>query len=238
MIEPPRTMPKEVEDAIATDDVRAARTTALAGLFALAAGFAFAPLLLWMAPDGGPWLAVLGCAMLLGGAVSFYNLKTPQPSPGLVVICNAVIVAVIAHVYSPVLIAPGLAAALAIALAFTPRQSWLSSGKAIAISLCIAILVPLGLEQLGWIQSTMRIDPTGGVHFTPPGIGGETVPVLAVSTIYVVLLIVGASLIADLLRARTRAAHRHLLVQAWQLRQLVPKSDDAGLREDEARASL
>ncbi len=223
MIEPPRTTPKEVEDAIAADDMRAARTTALAGLIALATGFAFAPLLLWMAPDGGPWLAVLGAAMLLGCAVSYYNLKAAQPRPGAVVICNALIVAVIAHVYSPVLIAPGLAAAVAIALAFTPRQSWLSSGKAIAISLCIAILVPLGLEQLGWIQSTMRIDPTGGVHFTPPGIGDATTPVLVVSTLYIAGLIVGASLIADLLRARNRASHRALVMQAWQLRQLVPE---------------
>jgi len=224
MLEPPKTTPKEVEQAIFDDDVRAARVNAQAGLLAVAGGIAFAPLMWWMSPGGSPWMLALCFVMIALGVVSLYNLKAPAPMTGLVMIGNAILVAVVAHLYSPVLVAPGLAAALAMAMVFTPRFSWLGSGVAVALLMILAIVVPFALEQLGWLERTMSIVPTGGVRFEPPGIGGEAVPVLVVSTVYVVILIVGAATIAELLRARNRQAHRHLLMQAWQLRQLVPQT--------------
>jgi len=38
-----------------------------------------------------------------------------------------------------------------------------------------------------------------------------------------IALIVGACSMADAMRTQARAAHRHLQLQAWQLRQLVPR---------------
>jgi len=35
--------------------------------------------------------------------------------------------------------------------------------------------------------------------------------------------VIAACLMADVTRARTRAAYQHLHLQAWQLRQLVPR---------------
>jgi hypothetical protein len=36
-------------------------------------------------------------------------------------------------------------------------------------------------------------------------------------------LIIGAAWVAEAMRNRIREAHRHLHLQAWQLRQLVPR---------------
>ena len=47
-------------------------------------------------------------------------------------------------------------------------------------------------------------------------------PAILVGSLYAIGLIIGSTAIAHAMRARTRAAHRHLHVQAWQLRQLVP----------------
>ena len=50
------------------------------------------------------------------------------------------------------------------------------------------------------------------------------VPILVVSSLYIISLIAGSSTIAELMRAQNQDARRHLLLQAWQLRQLVPQT--------------
>jgi len=224
MLEAPRTNPREVEQAIVDDDIRAARVNAQAGMIAIAGGVVFSPLMWWMAPSGSPYVLALTAVMLVMGVVSFYNFKTPTPLTGLVVIGNAVIVAVVARMFSPILIAPGLAAMLAMALVFTPRFSWLGSGVTVALSMIIAVLGPWLLEQAGVLSTTMTVGPDAVVFDAPAIDAGHAGPVLLVGGIYIVSLIAGASTIAEIMRNRTREAHRHLLMQAWQLRQLVPRS--------------
>jgi hypothetical protein len=56
-----------------------------------------------------------------------------------------------------------------------------------------------------------------------PAIGGDAAGVFAASSLYSFILILGAAWIAEMMRTRTRDAHRHLLLQAWQLKQLVPQ---------------
>ncbi len=222
MLEPPKTTPREVEKAITEDDVRAARVNAQGGLFAVIGGLVFTPLVWWMAPSGSPWVLALIVVLLGLGAISIYNLKAELPNTGLVVIGNAVLVVMVARMFSPVLVAPGLAAVLAMAMVFTPRFSWFGSGITITIAMALSVLVPLGLELVGWLEPTMSIS-SGVVHFEPPIVGDAALAVLITSTLYIVTLIAGASSIAELMRVRTRDSHRHLLMQAWQLRQLVPR---------------
>ena len=221
MLEPPTTTPNEVEVAIRTDDVRAAKVNAQAGMIAVVGGLAFTPLVWWMAPSGSVHVILLSLVMAVMGLVSLYNFKTPTPRTGLVVIGNAVIIAVIARMFSPILIAPGIAAVLAMAMVFTPRFSWLGSGITVAGSMILAVLGPWLLEGLGILSTTMTVEHAS-VVFRAPAIAGDEGPVLLVGAIYVAALIAGAASIAEVMRNRTRAAHRHLLVQAWQLRQLVP----------------
>ena len=223
MLEPPTKMPREVEKAIHDDNVRAARINAKGGLLAVIGGIALTPLLWWMQPAGSPWVMILTIVMVVMGGVSIYNLKAAQPLTGLVVIGNACIVGAISAMYSPMLIAPGLSACLCMAMVFTPRFSWLGSGITVGTSSVIAVFLPFFLELAGVLDRSMLFE-NGGVLFRPPAHNGEVAPAIATSLIYSFILIVGAAWIAELMRTRNREATRHLQLQAWQLRQIVPQS--------------
>jgi hypothetical protein len=222
MLEPPKAMPREVEQELADDRVRAARVNAMGGLVAVIGGLALTPLLWWMADGYSPWVIALIAVMVVMGIVSIYNLKAKTPITGLVVIGNAVMIGMIACGYSPLLVAPGLAAVLTMAMVFTPRFSWLGSGVSVAVSALLAVFVPLLLEHVGVLERTMFVEPDRLV-IRAPSIGGDPTGVIAASATYAAILILLAAWIAELMRTRTRDAHRHLLLQAWQLKQLVPR---------------
>jgi hypothetical protein len=60
-----------------------------------------------------------------------------------------------------------------------------------------------------------------GLTLDGPGIGRAGSPTLTVASLYVVLLIAVACGLADAMSNRALLAKRHILLQAWQLRQLV-----------------
>ena len=222
MLEPPRATPAEVEVLIQGEDLEAARVNAGAGIWAVLAGLAYIPLVWWIAPSFFPYLAALSAVLLVMGAISIYNYRAGTPRTGLVVIGNAVLCLLVSRMYSPILIAPAFAAVLAMAMVFTPRFSWLSSGLTVALAMIVSVLMPFALERMGIISRTMRVS-NEGVLLTAPAISGNEGAVLAVGVLYMVLLIAGACAMAETLRTRNRIAQRHLHVQAWQLRQLVPR---------------
>ncbi|MBA2540082.1 MAG: serine/threonine protein kinase [Deltaproteobacteria bacterium] len=223
MLEPPKKLPREVENAITEDNVRAARINAKGGLLAVVGGLALTPLLWWVAPAGSPWVIALTIVMIVMGGVSIYNLKASQPLTGLVVVGNAVIIGMIACGYSPLLIAPGLAAVLTMAMVFTPRFSVFGSGFSVAASAILAVFGPLFLELAGVLDASARFDEHG-VVFKAPAVAATTTPLIVTYGVYCFVLIIGAAWIAEMMRTRTRDAHKHLQLQAWQLKQIVTSS--------------
>jgi hypothetical protein len=145
-----------------------------------------------------------------------------MPKPGLVVIANSIIVMVLSRMYSPILVAPGIAAVLAMATMLTPKFSFLGSTASVATMLVTAILTPLALERLDILSQTVSVSESG-VLFHGPAIAGYELPTLVVGTVYSLCLVIGAATMGGLMRRRTRDAYRHLQLQAWQLRQLVPQ---------------
>jgi hypothetical protein len=122
--------------------------------------------------------------------------------------------------YSPLLIAPGVAAVLALAMVQTPKFSFLGSATTIATFMLVAVLGPLVLERLDILSRTMSVDAQG-MHFHAPALTGEETPTIVVGVFYTTALVIGACAMAGSMRRRTREAYRHLQLQAWQLRQLV-----------------
>ena len=109
MLEPPRETPPEVKEAMAEDDVRDAKAVARAGLWAVGSALFFIPLLWWIAPAGSPYVPALLTFLLLDGVVALAAVKVKNPKPGLVIIANTIIVIALARMFSPILIAPGIA---------------------------------------------------------------------------------------------------------------------------------
>jgi eukaryotic-like serine/threonine-protein kinase len=221
MLEPPRTMPREVESALVTDDYNTARVYAQSGIWALVAALTFSPLLLWLG-DFSPYVVAFDTILVLNGILCIHAFKARIPRPGLIVIGNVLFVALLARMFSPLLIAPGVAAVLSLAMVLTPRFSPLGSASVIACLLIAAIFTPLALERFGVLPTTITMS-AHGVIMDAPAFAGREVATIGVGCLYTVGLIVGACVMGDVMRTRARDAHRHLLLQAWQLRQLVPR---------------
>jgi hypothetical protein len=125
--------------------------------------------------------------------------------------------------FSPILIAPGVAASLAMAMVLTPKFSFLGSPVTIAILMAGGIAGPLLLEQLDVVSRTMSVSESG-VLFSAPALSGRLEgPTIFVGALYAVALVVGAAIAGYQMRARALGAAQHLHMQAWQLRQLVPR---------------
>ena len=220
MLEPPRETPPEVLAAIRLDDERDARLIARAGLGTCIASIAFAQLLWWLAPGGSLAPLWMTCVLLVDGVIAYAAVRSKTPVPGLVVIANTVIVIALARLFSPILIAPGVAASLAMAMVLTPRFSWLGSAWTIGALMIGGVIAPLALEQAGVVSRTMAVGPAG-LTFHVPTIGAHEGPTVVVGALYATCLIAGACIAGYAMRSRTQAAHRHLHLQTWQLRQLV-----------------
>jgi hypothetical protein len=223
MLEPPRETPAEVTEAMNEVDVHDAKAIAKAGVWAVIGSLMFLPLVWWMAPGSINGIPVLAALLAIDGVVAIVAMRGAKPRPGLVVIANTIIVIAVARMFSPILIAPGVAASLGMAMVLTPRFSILGSPITITILMIGAVIVPLGLEQLHIVSTTMTVTPHG-VMFSGPALdGARSTPTIVVSALYAACL-AGACIFAGYqMRARALAAAHRLQLQAWQLRQLVPR---------------
>jgi hypothetical protein len=224
MLEPPKHTPREVEEEIVSDDVRTSRVSAKAGTAAVLASIAFLPFVWWMAPGAARYLAALTAALAGSGIVAFYNLYAPRPRIGLAVLANAIVVGLVALMFSPILIAPGVAAVLGMAMVVTPRLSRLNAAVPLTLLMIAGVFVPWVAELIGLASPTiMGLGGGEGVALRAPAVRGSETAVVIVGMAYSVGLIIGAVWVAEAMRNRIREAHRHLRLQAWQLRQLVPR---------------
>jgi serine/threonine-protein kinase len=200
MLEPPSVTPPAVEESIQRDNIRSARVLAAAGLWVVVAAIAFLPLLWWLSDGENTLLGLLALMLAADGVLGQMVRRAKRPRPELIIIANMLLVFVIARMFSPLLIAPGIAASIAIAMVLTPQFSWLGSPVGIIVSMSLGVLAPLVFEQIGWMS-----------------------PTLIVAVVYVIALITGAVVAGTSMRRQQREAHRRLHLQAWQLRQLVPQ---------------
>ncbi|MEP6859294.1 MAG: serine/threonine-protein kinase [Deltaproteobacteria bacterium] len=222
MLEPPSVTPPEVEESIQRDNVRSARVLAAAGLWVVIAAIAFLPLLWWLSDGENALLGLLAVMLAADGLLGQMVRRAKRPRPELIIIANMLLVFVIARMFSPLLIAPGIAASIAIAMVLTPQFSWLGSPVGIVVSMSLGVLAPLLFEELGWMSNTMIVG-THGLTFETAAFAGHRIPTLIVAVVYVIALISGAVVAGSSMRRQQREAHRRLHLQAWQLRQLVPR---------------
>ncbi len=221
MLEPPRQTPKEVEQLIRADDVRMATVNAWAGMWSLVGALLFLPLVYWISPARPSYVLALAAVMAVNLGICAHSYFTRTPRPGLLVIGNVFLVFATALLFSPVIVAPAIGAVLGLAMALTPRFSALGNGAVIGALMAASTLVPLLLEQLGVLAPSVQIRD-GGMFLAAPGFSGAETPILVCGGLYIVALVCGATAMGHAMRSRTRDAYRHLHLQTWQLRQLVP----------------
>ncbi|MBL9020194.1 MAG: serine/threonine protein kinase [Myxococcales bacterium] len=223
MLEPPKTLPKEVVQAIDEDDQRTMMEHGKVAVYSYVMFFAFLPLVWWIAPQGSPWLLVISALVAVNLGICYWGSKfNPAGKEGIIGLTNAALLAVVARMYTPFLIAPGLAAMSAMAILFTPTRSRLLGVPAMIALAAAAVLGPFALEQLGVLSVTTEVSAQG-MLLRPLAIAGDETSTLIVASIYVLALIGAAAFMANGMRSRERAVKHRLMLQAWQLRQLVAR---------------
>jgi len=222
MLEPPRTIPKEVAQAIDADNEMIVQRTAIVGMWTNLSYLAFAPLLFWVGFDQPAYIIVMfGFAISNAMLMRYYARHGDRFQPLVVGAISALLVASVAVTFSPFLVAPGIAAVTAMGLVFGPagverRRAWL-----IIAAMSLAVVGPWILQVAGVVTPSMTIDG-GGVTMRSPALLLTPGPTQVLLVAYSIMLIIAAVMRATGLRRAERSARRHLHLQAWQLRQLVP----------------
>jgi serine/threonine-protein kinase len=223
MLEPPRDTPAEVVEIMRTADAHDAKAIGRAGIWTVIGALCFIPLLWYIAPHDTYLVQGLALMFVVDGFIAYGVVKAKKPRPGLIVITNMVIVIAVSRAFSPILIAPGVAASLAMAMALTPRFSWLGHPITIGVAMVAGVIMPLILESTGAFSRTMSVSHAGILFRAPAISGAHEAATIAVGGLYAAALVIGATIAGYQIRVRALEATKRLQLQAWQLRQLVPR---------------
>jgi serine/threonine-protein kinase len=223
MLEPPHETPAEVVEIMRTADVHDAKAIGRAGIWTVIGALCFIPLLWYIAPHDTYIVQMLALMFVVDGFVAYGVVRAKKPRPGLIVITNMIIVIAISRAFSPVLIAPGVAASLAMAMVLTPRFSWIGHPITIGVAMVGGVILPLILESIGTLSRTMSVSHAGILFRAPAISGAHEAATIAVGGLYAAALVVGAAIAGYQMRVRALEATKRLQLQAWQLRQLVPR---------------
>ncbi|MGE5186547.1 MAG: serine/threonine-protein kinase [Acidobacteriota bacterium] len=221
MIEPPADMPAEVEAELAEQERTALYMQARRGGLAMLGYLGFLPLL-YIAGIRDGWL-LAPIAALVGLTVAARRLLDDHSSRTVMrvsVAANMLIVALIARMTSPFLLAPCVAMVTATVFAMVPR---LGRAWALYLGFASAVLVPFALERLGLVRSTIAIDGDSVVLHARAAHLDPFVTLAGLGLFVAVVLAIAIAMARGIANARDRS-HRALQLQAWQLRQLVPRA--------------
>jgi serine/threonine-protein kinase len=224
MLERPSTLPPEVERTLAEVDLQDIQRTARVGVTAYLAYLAFVPamLVLGVRSPGYP-VAVVALALALSVA-AWFGVRRPLARwrvPALLV-GNALVVAVFSRMFTPFMVAPGIAAVTALVLFRSPafRGRWMVPT---VIVLSLGVAVPWLGEQVGWFAPTHRV-VDGALVLRSPAVDMSQVGLGIGIIFYCLAITTVAALISRVHTRGHRAAEQQLHLQAWRLRQLVPQS--------------
>jgi len=219
ILEPPRELPPELVARLAETDRQAiARHTAFAAR-ALSAYFLFIPIALWAGIRS--WAVFAGIYGIIGISIIGAIIMSRRRIDSIVwaLVANSAVLILLTRLFSPILIVPGLASGVAVALIAFPtliHRPWLVIGGVLA-----GFLVPVGLEAAGLWSETWWFED-GRVVIAASAIRLDGLPaailIVAANTTMVVVL----ALLVRSLAAMQRAGQRALEIQAWHLGRLLP----------------
>jgi hypothetical protein len=220
MIEPPPEIPHEVDRELAALDDQAMRAQARLGSLAMIAYFVFFPIM-FAAGFRETWFLIAGpgiAAVTMAAAIR----TTRRPVMWLVFTSftgNALLVGILARVLSPFLVAPGLGVIIVMVYAMHPR---IGRGWMLWAVLVAAVLLPWAAELAGLVsQTTFVTDRELVLRVSAEHLDADIFK--AALALYALVILAVAMALSRAL-ARNRIAMQHSLqVQAWQLRQLVPR---------------
>jgi len=222
MLEPPPSMPVEVEQEINKLDMESLQRSARFGTYAALIYVLFFPIL-YAIGFRDAWYHIVGPALC--GFIVFVELviapKNVFLSGYLAIAANLALMALLAFIINPFVIGAGPGIIMVMVLATHQRliKTWL-----LALLAAIATLAPWFLEQLGAFAS--RTSAEGSI-FVFRTAANELLPFPALLALagYVTAMLAAALFVGRAQDNERRGERRSLQIQAWQLRELVPRAE-------------
>ena len=211
--------PKEIAQLIAIEQNYGLRDTARIGIWAYVGYLVFAPAFLWFAAgEPGYALALTLLVLLNVGLLGIHGYTKYRLHEIWFVLGNAVLIALVARVASPFLLAPGIAALTATALGMSP--TYLRPPIVVVMIACLsaAVLLPWVAELAGWISPTTTV-VKGGLLLEATAFHLKHGAQLIVLVFYVLTLLSASGWLAFALMRRERRLRYRTYVQLWQMRE-------------------
>jgi hypothetical protein len=223
MLEPPTHTPIEVEQTMAAEARETSRRYARVALLGYLGYLLFVFEFLWVGVRD--WRYVLAFVAVLALNIGFAWVRTRTGSRHrdfwTAIVANALLIAVVARMFSPLIIGPGVAAATVMAMIPNPAIRPPRFAGVVTIVMVIAVLVPWLAEYAGVLSRTMWTE-NDLLLVHSPALEMHGFAVQFGLTIYSIVLIAFSALMAFTAARGERIARHHLHLQAWQLRQLMP----------------
>ena len=227
VVTPPRELPPEVEARLARIDAEAARDKAFSVSVVVLSYLLFVPALLWVGVRDVAWIGAFAVVVAIEAGYTMYSTwrgRTPDVRVVYVgVALNALTIGIVARMFSPVLVAPGIAAVSMMTFAVDMRmRAWVVGAATLA-----GVFVPWLLEAIGVLTRTIS-ERGGDLVVSPPAVAVHVPAAEITMAIYVMSLVVLAGIAARRIGHASREAIRKSELQAWHLRQLAPATTSSG----------
>jgi eukaryotic-like serine/threonine-protein kinase len=220
MLEPPRRSPLEVDKRMESiADATTRRRSVLVALFAV--GFlAFLPFLMWMGIRDMRIVVAFTVLVSMNGLYAFRIARMKNPASvvqlNLGVLLNSLVIGTVSHMFTPFLVAPGIAAVTVMMFLSDPRLR----AKLVIPIVLAAVTGPWLLEVAGLVSPT--IEAYGGNLLLRSPAVTAAMPATSLALALFVTSMVGlAGLVAKQLGDTVQTSLRSIELQAWHLRQLM-----------------
>jgi serine/threonine-protein kinase len=221
MLEPPRETPRAVAEELEMLDRSNAQRQARIGL-AVHLGFVALAVVFYAFGAHDPvHLGALAALSAINAAIDWTgSRRVTQANTVATIVFNLLIIVLLARLFSPFLIAPGVGAVSLMAFASHPAAANTRLFAGIATIGIVGVLLVWFVELAGW--ATPTLSTVGGtIEMTSPIHGLATVPLLPALCLYSIVLVIAAAALAGSVASAERATKRQMHIQAWQLRQLL-----------------
>jgi serine/threonine-protein kinase len=221
IVEPPKDVPPEVEADLARDAAAYTMTVAKASMVVCLSYLLLVPGLIAMASVGYTVVLVAAAASAFG--FMWLESRAGGIYQWPILICNVVVIFILARMYTPLLVAVGFGVLLCWALISNPvlrtrAASLLGFGLILS-----AVVAPLIAELLGWVSPTIVADPTGGIALRGLAMKDPSFMIHVLAPAYSIVMVGSAALVGHGTRVTAQQLRTKFYVQAWQIRHLMPE---------------
>jgi len=223
MIEPPPQLPPALAAELVHSDVRVQQRQGRAATMALGAVLVFLAAAGLNGARSVWWLAGLGAYTTVLALFAWTaSRRAARPvEMWVIAIGNATLAGLLTRLFGPLIVAP--VATCVMALSLTSYPQLMHHARTVIAMLCASWLVPVGLEHVGVLDPTWRVEDGAVVSMSSViQIGGMPTMLLLIGANLLAIVVIG--MFANALARSRHAAQREVEIQAWQLRQLLPES--------------